>query len=407
MWETGDAKHKVEEYNAIRSPTIAEYASSVGAYKEWTHTCIALHQIAGHITASQVESAATGLADLIRLLIKNAHRMGLLSQSLNEESCMPPSKHVALYYKQVFWAKFVALAFAVFSEHALRVDLVTGDSDWAKSVPEAAVMEALIIPDRSQTPTPTPLTGRVFRLDGFLSLDNMIPEYWWRYGRNLDTAWDEFLNKFCERQSMSPIYNEVETETTHEPHPAISRLQDDPVESEYEGYNTYRDFGIIEDLSLAYDDVSKVHVPLLTSMDEEIEEEVENKYQEETREDEGFGAFKGVTKSQLLANPSSLNLMSQFTAVRIRGGLQALANVIFGGIDGANELVAREDTESVLAREQLDMLQAMADDSFYGYERLLQWQPREGPRSHTGIRAMRQKLANIYRHPLELYSAVV
>ncbi|CAK7214835.1 hypothetical protein SCUCBS95973_002268 [Sporothrix curviconia] len=431
------------EEDAIRSPTIAEYATFAGAYKEWTHTCIALHQVAGHITGSQVESAATGLADMIRLLITSAQPMGLLSESAYQGTHAAPFvAPVALYHKQVFWARFVALAFAVLSEHALRVDLVAGGSEWAASVPEPAVMEALIIPDRSQTPTPTPLAGRVFRVDGYLSLDSMVPEHWWRYGRNADTAWDDFLNKFQERYSMPSIYNDKETESPHSPIPKEARLSDASDGADYEGYSIYRDFGNGDDMHSLYGAVYDLAEGQMTgsiltagsvngaavdgdemraknsgnlddgtkangdaSEDEDEDEYLEQ--QDQIQDSKGCTVVKGITKAQLVANPASLNLMSQLTAVRVRGGLRALANVIYGEGKGPGCLAAREDADTVLARAQFDMIQAMADDTVHAFERLLHWEPCEGPRSHTGIRTIRQKLSKTYRHPLELYSAVV
>ncbi|CAK7205983.1 hypothetical protein SEUCBS139899_008766 [Sporothrix eucalyptigena] len=325
--------------------------------------------IAGHITNSQVESAATGLADLIRHLVKNANRMGLLSQSVYRTSSSSQAiAPIALHYKQVFWAKFVALAFAVFSEHALRMDLAIGGSEWARQVPEPTAAEALMIPDRSQTPTPTPLTGRVYRLDGFLSLDNMVPEYWWRYGRNVDTAWDNFLNKYYEIRSKPPIYHKDEVENPHNPIPDDARLPDDSDESGYADYSAYKDYGILDDMLQLYE-----------MLEEGSKSSGNDIFMTDCEEEED----------------------TQFTTVRIRGGLQALSSIIYG--DGNR----RPDAETVLARNQFDMIQAMANDSFHSYKGLLYWGPLEGPLSHTGIRATRQKLANTYRHPLELYSAVV
>lgn len=414
------------------SLTIAEYATAVGAYKEWTHTCIALHQIAGHMTSSRVEAAATGLADLVRHLVHNAERMGLLSQSVYENTqpmhtvpTSPPTTPIALCYKQVFWAKFAALTFAVFSEHALRMDLAAGSSDWAQSVSEAGAIEALTIPDRSQTPTPTPLTGRTYRMDGYESLDNMIPEYWWRHGRQLDQAWNNFLDEFQERQSQPRVYNEDEAEQPYAPIPAFAQLLYDEDESRYADYDMYKDFGNYGGIHLMYDMFEGRRFGGLmdgishdeasgkiagnehdTDMAEHGEDE--NKHDEEDNENRHCGAlFNGRTKALLLAKPRSLNLMAQFTAVRLRGGLRALANIIYGGGGGSTGLPIRPDSNTVLARSQFDMLQAMADDSVQSYTRLLYWRPHEGPLSHTGIRAMRQKLANTYRHPLELYSAVV
>ncbi|CAK7215940.1 hypothetical protein SEUCBS140593_002699 [Sporothrix eucalyptigena] len=359
--------------------------------------------IAGHITNSQVESAATGLADLIRHLVKNANRMGLLSQSVYRTSSSSQAiAPIALHYKQVFWAKFVALAFAVFSEHALRMDLAIGGSEWARQVPEPTAAEALMIPDRSQTPTPTPLTGRVYRLDGFLSLDNMVPEYWWRYGRNVDTAWDNFLNKYYEIRSKPPIYHKDEVENPHNPIPDDARLPDDSDESGYADYSAYKDYGILDDMLQLYEmleEGSKSSGNDIFMTD--CEEEEDSEGVGERKDNRKHGALRGITKAQLLANPRSLNLIAQFTTVRIRGGLQALSSIIYG--DGNR----RPDAETVLARNQFDMIQAMANDSFHSYKGLLYWGPLEGPLSHTGIRATRQKLANTYRHPLELYSAVV
>ncbi|KIH87456.1 hypothetical protein SPBR_04617 [Sporothrix brasiliensis 5110] len=416
-----------EDNSRATSLAISEYAIAVGAYKEWTHTCIALHQIAGHVTSSHVEAAATGLADLVRHLVHNAEKMGLLSRSVYQAelpttavASPSPTTPVATCYKQVFWAKFVALAFAVFSEHALRMDLAEGASDWAKTVPESVTVEALTIPDRTQTPIPTPLTGRTYRLESCESPANMTPEFWWRHGRQLDLEWETFLHDCKTKQSQPRVYNDDEAEKPYEPVPASARLPGEEDEAQYAEYDVYKDFGNHDGIHSKYDTAEgqngrtngdgAQNDTTLNENDIVPNPETEKDHidgDKNTRQSGGV-PVNGTIQEQLVASPSNLNLIAQFTAVRLRGGLRTLANVIYGGgDDSCGRHPIRPDADTVLARAQFDMLQAMADDTVESYARILHWRPREGPPSHKGIRATRQKLARTYRHPLELYSLVM